>query len=127
MTSALGGDSVPKLIDVFHEYREAMDATGALGGRREEQAPHLSTSSAPCNRHHHNISVTGDTQAARLVWDHARAEVVERMERAPSVRARVDELAAEVAEGQISTSQAGAMLADGVGRMRGWDDESALR
>ncbi len=38
MTSALGGDSVPKLIDVFDEYRDAMDATGALGGRREEQA-----------------------------------------------------------------------------------------
>ena len=32
MTSALGGDSVPKLIDVFDEYRDAMDATGALGG-----------------------------------------------------------------------------------------------
>ena len=60
------------------------------------------------------------------MWDHARAEVVGRMESAPSVRARVNELAAEVAEGRISTSQAGAVLAEGVGRMRGWDDESAL-
>ena len=97
MTSAFCGESVPKLIGVFDEFREVMAASGALGGRREQQAE-------------------------RLVWEHARAEVVERMGGAPAVNARVAELAAAAAEGRLSASQAGAIVAEEVGKMRGWDE-----
>lgn len=75
-----------QVADLIDDFLRTTGASGELVGRREEQAE-------------------------RAVWDHACAEVVERMGSARGVDDLVRTLAREVAAGGLSASLAGAVIA----------------